>query len=353
MSRVLVVGAGGYIGIPMCERLLANHHEVVAADRWFFEKKPKFEVVGIGYGRSLTADTRTMAQDLISNFSAAIGAVKYPADVVIDLSGLSNDATAEIDPELTKSLNEEGGKRVASLAKSAGVKRYIYSSSASVYGAGGKMFLSETDETNPLTAYAKSKLAVEEHLLKIADANFCPVILRNATAFGYAPRMRFDLAINMMARDAITNKRVLVRGGGNQYRPFIHVQDVVSAFCMAINAPIEKVSGQIFNVGDNALNMTIIQVANIVKSLYRDAEVINVPDGEDKRSYHLNFRKVASTLGFSCDWSIESGIKEIERALIQGLVSADDPRTITLGWYKSILEWERRLTEMRLDGRLL
>ena len=352
MSRVLVFGAGGYLGIPLCESLAARGHQVTAADRWFFGKKP----AGV---RTVNADIRTV--DGLSLFS---GDNEAAYDAVVDLAGLSNDLTSDIDPELTRSINIEGGKRLATLAKQAGVKRYVYSSSASVYGAGDRPNLTETDACKPLTLYARSKVEVEDHLRSIAGGGFGPVILRNATVFGVAPRMRFDLAVNVMTLRAWRDGVIYVMGGGEQWRPFIHVDDVVRAFVWAVEAD-SSVAGETFNVGTS--NHTISEVAKKVAHEFPMARVMPIPDDPDKRSYSCSFEKLCSTAGSVWNRIIDDGprgfhttgptiiddaIVSMSKMLRDGTLK-DDPTCYTLQWYKSLMEWDKRLSDIRLDGRIL
>lgn len=323
MARILVAGAGGYIGIPLCHALSARNHLVMAADRWFFGRKPEATIVE-------TADIRTLM-------------VPANVDMVIDLAGLSNDASADIDPELTRSINLEGGKRLATMAKQAGVKRYIYSSSASVYGHGGPN-LTEDAELKPLTLYAACKAKVEDHLRSLEGDGFEVVILRNATVFGVAPRMRFDLVANIMALTAWRDHQIMVRGG-EQYRPLVHIDDVVRAFCWALYEP----SGT-YNIG--AENLTMNQLARKVSAVAPWAKIMRVTEAVDNRDYHLSFEK-ASRRAFFPSIQVADGVRQVIDALRNEEISADDPTAVTLAWYKSLTSWEKRLDEIRLDGRLL
>ena len=332
MLKVMVFGGGGYIGIPLCEELRKRGHMVMAIDRFFFEKKPDVSC--------LHCDIRDGDAKL------------HPEWSVVDLAGLSNDASAEIDPALTKAINEDGGKRIATLAKEVGVKRYIYASSASVYGRGNAPYLSEATELNPLTAYAKSKVAVEDHLRRLAGNGFEPVILRNATVFGVAPRMRFDLAVNVMTLGAWKNKKIEVRGGGSQKRPFIHVKDVVNVICHMLERRADVVADRTFNVGSDVLNHSISDIATIVRAEFRDAEIFYQRDEPDTRSYHLSFSALRN-LGIECGLGIEYGVKEMRAALDAKEIDGNDPTTVTLAWYKALEEWEKRLRYMRLGGRIL
>lgn len=333
MKKIVVLGGGGYIGIPTCHALVAAGYSVVSLDRYFFGKYPE----GCDIVR---ADTRAVTA---SNFAGA--------DCVIDLAGLSNDATAEIDEGLTREINIGGAFNCIKSAIEAGVGRYIYSSSASVYGHGKKDNLAEGDDVNPLTAYAKSKVAVEALL---AGEQMEYVSLRNATVFGLSPRMRFDLAINVMTARAWKENDIYVMGGGNQQRPFIHVNDLVRAFVFMVGATSSMVSRQVFNVGFSGLNFTIKQVAEMVRNRFRSARLHMIPDNPDERSYHLSFDKISKVIpDWRPRWSVGRGIGEIIDALESGSVSIDDPSTVTLKWYKTIMEWDRRLNDIRIDGRIL
>lgn len=363
MSRVLVFGAGGYLGIPICEALAARGHDVWPVDRWFFGKYPNVPGRTLHANPMVRSDIRTFSADDLAALSP-----DAPFDAVIDLAGLSNDLSAEIDPELTRSINIEGGKRMATLAKASGISRYVYSSSASVYGAGTKPMLTETDECRPLTLYARSKVEVEDHLRSIAGDGFEPVILRNATVFGVAPRMRFDLAVNVMTLRAHRDQVIMIMGGGEQHRPFIHVDDVVRAFVWAVES--DNAAGETFNVGTS--NHTIAEVAKKVSNEFPMARVMPIPDDPDKRSYSCSFAKLSAAswcerrddlnplmatmvgrtnlLSFSV--SIDEEITRMAKKLRDGSLK-DDPTCYTLQWYKSLLEWDYRFSQIRLDGRIL
>jgi nucleoside-diphosphate-sugar epimerase len=325
--KVLVFGAGGYIGIPLCEELVTRGHEVTAVDRWFFGKRPK----GVD---TITADIRDFK--VINGYEA-----------VIDVCGLSNDASCEIDAELTYAINLKGATTLATLAKQNGVRRYIYASSAAVYGHGERMGLTETDVCKPLTHYAECKVQVEDHLRIIAGDGFEPVILRNATVFGLAPRMRFDLAVNGMVRRAVREHKIYIMGGGEQWRPFIHVNDVVGVFAAMLT--MDDVAGETFNVGFDALNMRVSDLARLVYEAFPFSQIHNIPDNPDKRSYHLSFAKLGAKV-----WvDIPHGIEEVRRALSMTPELADDPTTMTVAYYKSLIEWDHKLSELLLNGRIL
>jgi nucleoside-diphosphate-sugar epimerase len=339
--RILLAGCGGYLGIPLAEALAARGHHVTGFDRFFFGKYPKD-------GPNLSTirgDIRSVHLDFLRFESGPV------FDAVVDLCGLSNDLSAEIDPELTRSINIEGGKRLATLAKAAGCRRYVYSSSASVYGAGDRPNLTEADACKPLTLYARSKVEVEDHLRSIAEDGFEPVILRNATVFGVAPRMRFDLAINIMTLRAWRDGVIYVMGGGEQWRPFIHVDDVVRAFVWAVES--DSVAGETFNVGTS--NHTIADVAKKVAHEFPMARVMPIPDDPDKRSYSCSYRKISETIDDGCLLKSVTTSDEITRMskMLRDGTLKDDPTCYTLKYYLSLIEWENRLNDIRLDGRIL
>jgi nucleoside-diphosphate-sugar epimerase len=342
MKKIIVTGAGGYVGIPLCQALLKKKYEVIALDRYFFGLD-KMDVVSGAPGLTIVKDDIRYCEP----------GVFKDVNAVIDLAGLSNDATAEIDPQLTISINYKGSERFAIEAKKAGVERYIYASSASVYGAGSKGSLKETDGLAPQTDYAKSKVAIENVLQKLKSDVFCPVILRNATIFGLAPRMRFDLAINIMTLRAWKERVIYVMGGGEQWRPFVHVNDVVNAFLLMLESPRDAVFGEVFNVGNADLNFQIKQLAQFVLDVIPNVKVHVIPDDPDKRTYNVSFEKIQNKLGYKTKIQVHEGIVEIKQALERGTLNPDDPTCYTLQWYKSLLSWELKLKELSYDGKIM
>jgi nucleoside-diphosphate-sugar epimerase len=346
--RILVIGAGGFIGIPTCRELVQRGHAVTALDRWFFGRKPNGCVVAHGDIRTLPIEWLTLAYEWQMESSLDVPKYRPAYDGVVDLCGLSNDASADIDPELTQSINLEGGKRLATMAKDAGIKRYIYASSASVYGHGAAPDLKETDECKPLTLYAKCKLEVEDHIRNLSGDGFEPVILRNATVFGVAPRMRFDLVANLMTLNAFRDRQIIVRGG-EQWRPMVHVNDVARAIATAVEFP--RAANQTFNVGYR--NFTINEIARTVRQQVPWAEIVRVKEAVDHRDYHLSFEKYRIFLNHTPEKSLGFGVKEVVEALRDEEISGDDPTTNTLSWYRQLLDWDKRLADLRLDGRIL
>lgn len=342
MNNVIVTGAGGYVGVLLCEELLNKGYAVIALDRYFF---------GIDKMNSIAQHPKIkIIKDDIRYVDPKIF---HGVDAVIDLAGLSNDASAEIDAALTVAINYKGTERFATEAKKNGIKKYIYSSSASVYGAGEKKSLQEGDPLSPQTEYAKSKVAIEQVLFRLKDKDFHPTMLRNATIFGLAPRMRFDLAINIMTMRAWKDRVIYIMGGGEQWRPFVHVRDVVKAFILCLEAPLEKVDGEIFNVGSTDLNFQINQIAQFVVDIIPNVTIHTIPDDPDRRTYNLNFDKIQSVLGFSISTQVHEGVVEIKQALEKGIVKPDDPTCFTLQWYKSLLTWSQTIEQLSYKGKII
>jgi nucleoside-diphosphate-sugar epimerase len=342
MAKVLVAGAGGYIGIPLCHKLLKNGHFIVALDRFFFGKERLAAIGENPNARVVIEDIRDFDPQILSE-----------VDVVVDLAGLSNDASAAIDPALTRSINCEGGIRLARLAKEAGVRRYVYSSSTSVYGHGVRDRLNENDECKPQSLYAESKLLVEALLGELNDPRFETVIFRSATLFGLAPRMRFDLAINIMTLRAWKERVIYIMGSGEQWRPFVHINDAVRALVLGVEAEAERVASEIFNVGSDDMNYQIRHLPQFVLDVIPHVTVHRIPDDPDQRTYNVSFAKIKQRLGFEPSIRVHEGIVEIKQALERGVILAEDPTSYTLQWYRSLLEWEQRITELSLRGRIL
>lgn len=300
-DKVLITGGAGYIGVALCEQLLDAGYGVILYDRFLFGPKPVAHLknrAGLSIVRGDIRDTKKLARLL------------KPGMAVIHLASLSNDPSCDLDPGWSVAINHEASLRLAAAAKAAGCGRFIFASSCSVYGYGDGKVLGENSPCNPVSLYAKLKLKTETELTAMADGSFCPVYLRQATIFGLAPRMRFDLAVNQMTLHAVTRGKIFVLGGGQQWRPFLHVSDAAAAFRLALEAKREKVFCQAFNVGSNGNNIKIVDLAHTVSNEV-GAEVEVAPADADRRNYHVDFSKIARVLGFKAKRSIVDGIREV------------------------------------------
>ena len=234
-------------------------------------------------------------------------------DAVVHLAGLSNDPLGNLNPKLTEEINYLASVKIAKLAKEAGVKRFIFSSSCSNYGAGGEDWLDEKSNFNPVTPYGVSKVKVEQEVSQLADDNFSPTFLRNATAYGVSPRLRFDLVLNNLVAWAFTKGLVYIKSDGTPWRPIVHIEDISRAFIAVLEAPIELIHNEAFNVGRNEDNYQIRDLAQIVKETVPNCRVEYAPDaGPDKRCYRVDCSKIAKVLpNFQPQWNARKGAEEL------------------------------------------
>jgi nucleoside-diphosphate-sugar epimerase len=346
--HVLVAGGAGYIGSVLVPLLVSQGHRVTALDRLYFGSTLTEAAGDEKRLRVVRGDVRTFSPSLLEG-----------VDAVVDLSGISNDPSCELEPGLTRSVNVEGGKRLASLARDAGVRRYVFSSSCSIYGHGEAMGLTETSPLHPVSLYARAKVEVETFLFELARTGgagkrpFEPVSLRLATVYGLSPRMRFDLAVNVMTKNAYVARRITVDGGGRQWRPFVHVEDVAGAFALALRADARAVAGEAFNVGSSSQNVQILNLAFRVRDAVPGTEVVHAPTDPDLRDYNVSFAKIEERLGYKAERTIDDGIRDVLAALREGRVDPDDRRWYTLKQYAFLREAERAMADLSLDGQLL
>lgn len=339
-KKILVTGAGGYIGTQLVRDLLSQGYLVTAVDRYFFGKEPIKDFIQNNKVQILKKDIRDLQVEDLKNH-----------DTVFDLACLSNDPAGEIDPQLTYQINRDGRIHVAKIAKQAGVSKYIISSSCSVYGKGTEKYLNENSITNPVSVYAKSTFEAEQANLELADNNFSVIALRNATVFGLSTRMRFDLVVNLMTLTAFQTGKIIVMGGGNQWRPLVHISDVSKAFISLLSISSRKINSEVFNIGLN--NFQIKNLAYMVREELQLPIDINVaPDDADKRDYNVSFEKAKNIINFEAKFSLKQGIKEIYSALKSGSVDTG-PKTVTVKWYRHILEAKKLLDEVILNDRVI
>lgn len=297
--RVLVTGSEGYIGTVLCAYLLDRGHDVAGLDTGFHRVGWLYH----GVDRSpawLAKDVRLVTPDDLLGY-----------DAVVHLAELSNDPVGQLSPDITFEINHRGSVRLAGLAREAGVGRFVYMSSCSVYGAAGETASTETSEVNPLTVYAKCKVLVERDVSSLANDGFSPTFLRNATAFGASPRMRFDLVVNDLAGHAWTEKVIRMDSDGRPWRPFVHILDISQAIDRVLRAPRDAIHNQIFNVGSNPQNHQVREVAEIIADTFPGCRMLFGDSSGDYRNYRVNFDKIRAHLPFETQYDVASGAKQL------------------------------------------
>ncbi|AFA72209.1 NAD-dependent epimerase/dehydratase family protein [Gordonia polyisoprenivorans VH2] len=330
--RVLVTGHQGYLGTVMVPLLIAVGHEVAGLDNGYFADcvlGPEPDDPPLVGG-----DLRDVTPDQLAGF-----------DAVIHLAALSNDPLGALEPEITYDINHHASVQLARAAKDAGVSRFLYASTCSVYGAAGDGLVGEDAPLHPLTPYAESKVRVEGDVAALADADFVPVFLRNATAFGFSPRLRADIVLNNLVGHAVLTGDVRVLSDGTPWRPLVHAQDIARAFIVCLTAPAEVVGARAYNVGTEANNLTVAEIAEwVAQTVPGSALLITGESGPDPRSYRVDFSRARNELGFEARWTIPAGAKELYDAYISYGLTAD---AFTRRFTRLT-----RLESLRHDGRL-
>lgn len=312
--RILVTGHKGYIGTVLMPMLMSQGYAAVGLDSDLYR--------GCTFGDQLP-DVISIRKDLRDVEAKDI----VGFDAVMHLAALSNDPLGNLNPDLTYEINHRASVNLARLAKQVGVPRFIFSSSCSTYGAAaGDEMLTEEAELNPVTPYGHSKVLVEKDVAALADDNFSPTFLRNATAYGVSPRLRFDIVLNNLVAWAFSTGKVLIKSDGTPWRPIIHIEDICRAFIAILKAPREAVHNQAFNVGRNDQNYRIRELAQIVKDTVPGCEIEYAQDaGPDKRTYRVDFGKIANMLPeFKPQWDARSGAKELYEAYKQADLKLDE-----------------------------
>jgi len=330
--KVVVTGSEGYIGAVVTEQLLELGHEVTGIDCRYFPENLKSSTRGSReHLLTVRRDIRDVREEDLRGTEA-----------VVHLAALSNDPMGDLNPEWTMEINHHATIRLANLARRIGASKFIFSSSCSVYGAREGEVLAEDSEPIPITPYAKSKVDAERDLIALAGGSFAPVVLRNATAYGVSPSMRLDLVVNNLVACAHSTGKILLLSDGTAWRPQVHIRDIGLAVAKCLEAPAALLSGQIYNVGDNAENCTVREIASMVKEGFPKSRIEYDPKGgKDARSYQVNFSKIRDRLKFRPEWNVRKGIDEIRDALkgeVFGEKDFRDTRFYRVRYLKRLLD---------------
>jgi len=334
--KVFVTGSHGYIGTVLIPMLQQKNHDVVGADTDLYQRCTfTGQVPDL---KTIKKDVRDLQKEDLQSY-----------DAIIHLAGLSNDPLGDYRPELTEEINQKASIRLAALAKAVGIRRFLFASSCSNYGASGEDFLTEEADFNPVTPYGISKVKVEEALIKIADESFSPTFIRAATAYGLSPRIRFDLVTNNLTAWAYTTGRIYLKSDGTPWRPIVHVEDISRAYIAALHAPRELIHCQAFNVGTTAENYQIHEIAQIVKEIVPGCKIEYAPDaGPDKRCYRVDCNKIARVLReFKPQWTARRGIEQLYLAYQQVGLTVEE---FEGSKFKRIAHLKKMVAEMKLDA---
>ncbi len=341
--KVLVTGHLGYIGVEAVSVLRAAGHAVVGLDTGFFNgcdfAAPPDDIP------ELALDLRDVQPGHLEGF-----------DAIVHLAALSNDPLGDLNPNITYDINQHASVRLAQAAKDAGVERFLFSSSCSLYGAGGDGFLDESAAFNPVTPYGESKILVEQALAQLADDKFTPMYLRNATAYGVSRRLRGDIVVNNLVGHAVTTGKVLLQSDGTPWRPLVHIRDIIAAVSAGLTAPKAAIHDQAFNIGRNGENYRIREVANMVAEVVPNCEVTFAPGASaDTRNYRVDFTKAETKLpGYKPSWTLRAGIEELYEAYKKSLTRAEweGPRYFRLKTVKGLMERGELNLDLRRAGGL-
>jgi len=335
--KILVTGTEGYLGCLLAPELLRDGHDVLGVDTGFYKAGWLYNGVD-ATARTLVKDIRHLTIDDLDG-----------VDAVVAMAELSNDPLGQLSPTITYEINHGGSVRLAELAKQAGVRRFVYMSSCSVYGvADGEV--DESSPINPQTAHAECKALVERDVTAMADDSFSPTFLRNATAFGASPRMRFDIVLNNLSGLAFTTGKIAMISDGTPWRPLVHGLDIAKAIRCVLDAPREVVHNETFNVGSSEQNYRVRDIAEIVGAAFPGCDVTFGDAGGDNRSYRVSFEKIANKLpGFECDWNAEKGAAQL--AAVFNSISMDE-ETFTGRGHTRLKQLQHLISSGQLDENL-
>jgi nucleoside-diphosphate-sugar epimerase len=298
--NILVTGTEGYLGSLLPPLLIERGHEVIGVDTGFYKEGWLYN------GTQVTA--KTLNKDIRKITAEDLQGV----EAIVHMAELSNDPTGQLSPTITYDINHQGSVRLAKLAKEAGVRRFVYMSSCSVYGVATEGDVTEESPVNPQTAYAECKTLVERDVKPLASPDFSPTFMRNATAFGASPRMRFDIVLNNLAGLAWTSQEIKMTSDGTPWRPLVHALDIGKAIVCALEAPRDIVHNQVFNVGDTANNYRVKEIAETIAKVFKGCALTFGENGSDNRSYRVSFEKINTELpGFKCDWNAQRGAEQL------------------------------------------
>jgi nucleoside-diphosphate-sugar epimerase len=336
--KILVTGLDGYIGTILADYLTKRGHTVTGLDTGFYREGWLYNDDTLQRPWCINKDIRTITEHDLCGFEA-----------VIHLAELSNDPLGQHNPQLTYAINHRGSVELATKCARSGVSRFVYTSSCSVYGTGSGEFKNEESETNPQTTYAKCKVLVEQDLSNLACDEFSPVFLRNATAYGPSPRMRFDLVLNNLCGFAWTTREIKMTSDGSPWRPLVHVRDIAQAIACALEAPRSVIHNQVFNVGSNMENYQVKEIAEIVAHAFPDCTLTFGNSDGDNRSYRVCFDKISSVLpGFKCRNSAATGALELHEVFQR---IAMPPRVFDFRAYTRLKQLQYLLRTGQIDSQ--
>jgi len=333
-KNVLVTGGAGYVGSALVPRLLEKGYKVTVLDTFWFFNSPEDFTKALGIQNN--PNIRIIKGDLRNK--GDIREALKDVDAVIHLACVSNDPSSELDPDFTHSVNYDGSINIIDLSKEMSVKRFIYASTSSVYGVKKEKEVTENLELEPLTQYSRLKVEIEHYLMSKLDDNFKGVIIRPSTVCGYSPRQRLDVVVNILTNLAMNKGKITVYGG-DQLRPNIHIKDMVRAYELLLEAPIDKINRKIYNAGYE--NLKVIEIAKLVKEVFQDVEV-EITESDDPRSYHVCSDKIKAELGFEAGHTIKEAIMDLKEAFEKGKIKkTDDDNYYNVRKMKKIIEAEK------------